>query len=33
MAKTARTQLEGRHLLFSELNIDGGKHVLALFLN
>ena len=51
MARTARRQLEGRHLLFGEylrswttlnvhyesiedeLNIDGGKHVLAMFLN
>ena len=44
MARTAKRQLEGRHLLlwriFAELNnpkralnIDGGKHVLALFLN
>ena len=45
MARTARSQLEGRHLLFGEylrswtnLNvhyrwIDGGKHVLAMFLN
>ena len=51
MARTARGQLEGRHLLFGEylrswttlnvhyesiedeLNIDGGKHVLAVFLN
>ena len=48
MAKTARRQLGGRHLLFGEylrswtnlndtiedeLNIDGGKHVLAMFLN
>ena len=49
MARTARTQLEGRHLLFGEylqswttlnvhyesiedeLNVDGGKHVLAMF--
>ena len=46
MARTARRQLEGRHLLFGEylrsrttlnvqdeLNLDGGKHVLAMFLN
>ena len=51
MARTAKRQLEGRHLLFGEylqswttqnvhyesfedeLNIDGGKHVLAMFLN
>ena len=51
MERTARRQLEGRHLLFGEylrswtnLNvhyrgrtehrwIDGGKHVLAMFLN
>ena len=52
MARTARRQLERRHLLFGEyfmrswttlnvnyesvkdkLNIDGGKHVLAMFLN
>ena len=48
MAKTARRQLGGRHLLFGEylrswtnlndtiedeLNIDAGKHVLAMFLN
>ena len=51
MARTARRQLEGRHLLFGEylrscttlnvyyetieddLNIHGGKHVLAMFLN
>ena len=52
MARTARRQLEERHLLFGEydlqssttlhvhyesiedeLNIDGGKHVLAMFLN
>ena len=51
MARTARRQLKGRHLLFGEylrswtnLNvhyrrltehrwIDGGKHVLAMFLN
>ena len=47
MAKTARRQLRGRHLLFGEylrswtnltvtikdeLNIDAGKHVLAMFL-
>ena len=47
MARTARRQLDGRHLLFgeylkswtalnvhyieAELNIDGGKHVLAVF--
>ena len=44
MAKIARRQLGGRHLLFGagqtytytiedELNIDAGKHVLAMFLN
>ena len=51
MARTAKRQLEGRHLLFGEylqswttqnvhyesiedeLNIDLGKHVLAMFLN
>ena len=44
MAKTARRQLGGRHLLFreylwswtnieDELNIDAGKHVLAMLLN
>ena len=50
MARTARRQLERRHLLFGEyrscttlnvhdesvedeLNIDGGAHVLAMFLN
>ena len=48
MAKTARRQLGGRHMLFGEylrswtnlkdtiedeLNIDAGKHVLAMFLN
>ena len=50
MAKTARRQLGGRHLLLEnnylrswtnlnvqsikdELNIDAGKHVLAMFLN
>jgi len=51
MARTAKRQLERRHLLFGEylqswtalnvhyesiedeLNIDGGKHVLAMFLN
>ena len=44
MAKTARRQLGGRHLLFGEylwswtniedeLNIDAGKHILAMFLN
>ena len=48
MAKTARRQLGGRHLLLGEylrswtnlndtiedeLNIDEGKHVLAMFLN
>ena len=48
IAKTARRQLGGRHLLFGEylrswtninvhiedeLSIDGGKHVLAMFLN
>ena len=48
-ARTARRQLEGRHLLFwrifvelnnpkhtlskMELNFDGGKHILAMFLN
>ena len=31
MARTARTQLEGEYK--GELNIDGGRHVLALFLN
>ena len=41
MAKTARRELGGRHLLFGEylrgwtnlheLNIDAGKHVLAMF--
>ena len=48
IAKTARRQLGGRHLLFGEylrswtnlnvqiedkLNLDAGKHVLAMFLN
>ena len=40
IAKTARRQLGRRHLLFGEymylrskLNIDAGKHVLAVFLN
>jgi len=39
IAKTARRQLGGRYLLFGEylqswtVNIDAGKHVLAMFLN